>query len=66
MRNTMTTTLLEPPTVLAGGKPPNRFETEQLIAPAPKQDAPDAGGGADLEDTGDADVDELDEEEEEI
>lgn len=57
----MTTTLLERPTVLAGGKPPNRFETDQLIAPAaPSPDAPDAG--ADVEDAGDADLDELDEE----
>ena len=62
----MTTTLLEPPTVLAGGKPPNRFEPEQLIAPAPKQDAPDAGGGANIEDAGDVDVDELEEEEDEV
>jgi hypothetical protein len=56
----MTTTLLEPPTVLAGGKPPNRFQ-EQLIAPPADSDIADgdndAGADADQDLEGNLDED---------
>jgi hypothetical protein len=38
----MTTTLLEPPVILAGGKPPNHFE-ENLVAPPTDADVADGG-----------------------
>jgi hypothetical protein len=51
----MTTTLLEPPTVLAGGKPPNRFD-EGLVAPPGESDVADGDSDteADVEDDLDA------------